>query len=151
MKNIINRAILLPFYVVIFFLTCSAFAQQDQNDTGRRVPFIDKAKIFLDEFPLEFNGFLEARGGYRFLNDHYEKDMSIMETRLQLDLFTYTDWAEFKFKGDTFGDMVTEDGHFDMREAYVSFSPLDFLDAKVGRQILTWGTGDLLFINDMFP
>jgi len=100
---------------------------------------------------LEVHGFGEGRVGYRFLNDHYEKDMSVMESRLQLDLFTYTDWAEFRFKGDTFGDMVTEDGHFDMREAYVSFSPLDFLDAKLGRQILTWGTGDLLFINDMFP
>ncbi len=30
-------------------------------------------------------------------------------------------------------------------------SPLDIVDLKVGRQILTWGTGDLLFINDMFP
>jgi hypothetical protein len=25
------------------------------------------------------------------------------------------------------------------------------MDVKVGRQVLTWGTGDLLFINDMFP
>lgn len=99
----------------------------------------------------EIHGFLEGRGGYRFLNDQHEKDMSVMETRLQLDISTYTEWAEFKFKGDTFGDMVMEDWRFDMREAYVSFSPLDFMDAKVGRQILTWGTGDLLFINDMFP
>jgi hypothetical protein len=74
-----------------------------------------------------------------------------METRLQLDMSTYTGWAEFKFKGDTFGCLVTEGGHFDMREAYMSLTPMDFLDTKVGRQILTWGTGDLLFINDMFP
>ncbi|MBL7221906.1 MAG: hypothetical protein ISS69_17490 [Phycisphaerae bacterium] len=25
------------------------------------------------------------------------------------------------------------------------------MDVKVGRQILTWGTGDLLFVNDLFP
>jgi hypothetical protein len=25
------------------------------------------------------------------------------------------------------------------------------MDLKIGRQILTWGTGDLLFINDLFP
>jgi len=68
---------------------------------------------------LELNGFLEARGGYRVLSDRYEKDMSIMETRLQLDMFTYTDHAEFKFKGDAFGCLVTEGGHFDMREGYV--------------------------------
>lgn len=25
------------------------------------------------------------------------------------------------------------------------------MDVKLGRQVLTWGTGDLLFINDLFP
>jgi len=29
--------------------------------------------------------------------------------------------------------------------------PFAFIDLKVGRQILTWGTGDLIFINDLFP
>ncbi len=29
--------------------------------------------------------------------------------------------------------------------------PLESMDIKVGRQILTWGTGDLVFINDLFP
>jgi hypothetical protein len=33
----------------------------------------------------------------------------------------------------------------------VLFTPVDWSDVKVGRQILTWGTGDLLFINDLFP
>jgi len=40
---------------------------------------------------------------------------------------------------------------FDMREANIFARPTDFMDVKVGRQILTWGTGDLIFINDMFP
>jgi hypothetical protein len=31
------------------------------------------------------------------------------------------------------------------------FSPFPFMDVKVGRQILTWGTGDLVFLNDLFP
>jgi len=38
-----------------------------------------------------------------------------------------------------------------LREANISLSPLDFVDLKIGRQVLTWGTGDLLFINDLFP
>src|SRR5690606_13481367 len=25
------------------------------------------------------------------------------------------------------------------------------MDTKIGRQVLTWGTGDLLFLNDLFP
>jgi hypothetical protein len=46
---------------------------------------------------------------------------------------------------------VTEEGDFDLREANIFTRPTDFMDVKVGRQILTWGTGDLIFINDMFP
>ena len=100
---------------------------------------------------MEVNGFYEMRSGYRTRKDKYQKDMSIMENRLQLDLSSYTDWADLKFKGDLFGDMVTEQADFDIREAYLSSSPFDFMDLKVGRQILTWGTGDLVFINDLFP
>ncbi len=100
---------------------------------------------------IEVHGFYEVRSGYRVRRDEYEKDMSMMETRLQLDLSSFTDWADFKVKGDVFGDMVEEQADFDMREAYIFTMPFDFMDMKVGRQVLTWGTGDLLFINDMFP
>jgi len=100
---------------------------------------------------LDVHGFYEMRVGYRLRKDKYEKDMSIMENRLQLDLSSYPDWGDLKAKGDVFGDLVTEQAHFDLREANVFVSPLDFMDLKVGRQILTWGTGDLIFINDLFP
>ncbi len=100
---------------------------------------------------LEVHGFYEIRSGYRLRKDKYEKDMSIMEQRLQFALSSYIDWADFKAKGDIIGDMVTEQAEFDLREAYMFTMPLDFMDLKIGRQILTWGTGDLVFINDMFP
>ncbi len=109
-------------------------------------------KSVLDQFsPPEIHGFYEVRAGYRTRKDPYEKDMSIMETRLQLDLATYNDWADFKLKGDFYGDMIIEEGEFDMREAWLFTRPTDFMDIKIGRQVLTWGTGDLLFLNDMFP
>lgn len=101
--------------------------------------------------PIETHGFYEIRGGYRLQDDKYEKDMSIMESRLQLDLASYLDWADLKFKGDFIGDLVEEQGDFDLREANIFTRPTDYLDIKVGRQILTWGTGDLVFINDLFP
>ncbi len=100
---------------------------------------------------LDVHGFYEIRSGYRFQNDKHQKDMSIMETRLQLDLASYPDWADLKVKGDVLGDFVTEKADFQMREAYISTSPFGFMDLKIGRQILTWGTGDLVFINDLFP
>ncbi|MFQ5585361.1 MAG: hypothetical protein ACE5GF_00815, partial [Thermodesulfobacteriota bacterium] len=32
-----------------------------------------------------------------------------------------------------------------------SFTPADIVDVKLGRQAPTWGTGDYLFVNDLFP
>ncbi|MHC4351691.1 MAG: hypothetical protein ACYS0H_03145 [Planctomycetota bacterium] len=106
---------------------------------------------FFSELPVELHGFYEMRGGYRTRKDKYEKDMSIMENRFQLDLYSYLDWGDIRFKGDVYGDLVTEKGYFDMREANIFLRPLDYMDFKAGRQILTWGTGDLIFINDLFP
>lgn len=103
------------------------------------------------EVPIEIHGFYEIRTGYRIRKDPYQKDMSIMENRLQVDLDSYPDWGDLKVKGDVYGGLVEEQGDFDLREAYIFTQPLEFMDLKVGRQILTWGTGDLVFINDMFP
>ena len=100
---------------------------------------------------MDVHGFYEIRSGYRTRKDKYEKDMSIMEQRLQIDLSSYLDWTDFKVKGDIIGDLVEEQAEFDLRETYISTSPYDFMDLKVGRQTLTWGTGDLVFINDLFP
>ncbi len=38
----------------------------------------------------------------------------------------------------------------DLREAYLDYTT-GSLDFRLGRQIATWGVGDLLFINDRFP
>ncbi|MHC4560013.1 MAG: hypothetical protein ACYTFW_22870 [Planctomycetota bacterium] len=118
----------------------------DDNDENA-----DVDDSLFSKLPIEMHGFYEMRGGYRLQNDKYQKDMSIMENRLQLDLYSYLDWGDLRFKGDAFGDLVTEKGDFDMREANIFTRPMDFMDLKVGRQILTWGTGDLIFINDLFP
>ena len=106
---------------------------------------------FWQDWPGETHGYWEMRGGYRLQNDKNEKDMSIMETRLQLDMSYLPDWGEVVVKGDAYLDGIQEEGEFDLREANVTFTPVDFADVKAGRQILTWGVGDLVFINDMFP
>jgi hypothetical protein len=125
---------------VIPFAAVASDENSDANDS-----FFSKLP------PVETHGFYEIRGGYRLQNDKYEKDMSIMENRFQFDLFSYLDWGDIKVKGDVIGDLVTEEGDFDLREANIFTRPTEYMDVKVGRQILTWGTGDLIFINDMFP
>ncbi|HUT31450.1 MAG TPA: hypothetical protein VMX13_16770 [Sedimentisphaerales bacterium] len=131
---------LLAGFSVFVFLCLSVEAEEDNAN--------DLASLSSN---LDVHGFYEMRAGYRTRNDPHEKDMSIMENRLQLDLSSFLDWADLKFKGDVIGDLVMEDADFDLREASMSTRPFDFMDLKVGRQILTWGTGDLVFINDLFP
>jgi hypothetical protein len=100
---------------------------------------------------MELHGFVDGRAGLRLQDDPYEKDTPLAEARLQLDLAKNFAWGSMKLKGDLVGDAVTEEVLAELREANLLFSPLDFMDVKLGRQVLTWGTGDLLFINDLFP
>jgi len=109
----------------------------------------------------ELHGFIDGRAGVRTQNDPYEDDRSLTELRLQLDSLTYFDWGELQARADfVYDDLASDrgkvdlengDGFFDLRELNILFTPVDWSDVKVGRQILTWGTGDLLFINDLFP
>ncbi len=128
------------FIILVVSLSLPVIAEEDAAD--------DLTTLLSN---MDVHGFYEIRTGYRTRKDKYEKDMSIMEQRLQLDLSSYLDWADFKVKGDIIGDLVEEQADFDLREAYIFTRPYDFMDLKVGRQILTWGTGDLVFINDLFP
>ncbi|MEF8943022.1 MAG: DUF1302 family protein, partial [Desulfohalobiaceae bacterium] len=110
--------------------------------------------------PFQLAGFWDTRAGSRLQDDPHQKQVSLAETRLQLEASKYWQGANFVLKSDFLADAAAEDhgldlrrgeGPIDLRSAYVTLSPLPALDLKVGRQVLTWGTGDQLFINDMFP
>ncbi len=99
----------------------------------------------------EFNGYFEVLSGFRLKEDPYEQDISVMEKRLQLEYQTYVGLFDLKYKGDVCIDWVIEEVAYDQREIWFFTRPTDYLDIKVGRQVLTWGTGDLVFLNDLFP
>jgi hypothetical protein len=141
---IVSRPVTIAMLLLSLALA-PALAGQDEE------PKEDLVKAFLDKLETEYHGFYEVRAGYRLQNDPHEKDMSIMEARYQFDLFSMRDWGDIKVKGDFYGDRVEEKGVFDLREANIFARPTDTMDVKLGRQVLTWGTGDLLFINDLFP
>lgn len=109
---------------------------------------------------VEFGGFVEGRLGTRLGHDPHEKTASIGEARFQLQTDLLADAWTARVVTDLLYDPVvdrhepnleTGEGLLDLREAWVTFSAFDNTDVKVGRQIMTWGTGDLLFINDLFP
>jgi hypothetical protein len=110
--------------------------------------------------PFELSGFGEARVGIRTQDDPHEKQVSIGEARFQLQIEKAWEQASIRLTTDFLYDPVLDrhairledgEGFLDLREASLLLRPTAFMDIKIGRQILTWGTGDLLFINDLFP
>ncbi len=99
---------------------------------------------------VELHGFVEERVGARLQRNPQERRSSISETRVQGEAAVYGDHAQFKLKGDVWYDGVTDRVEGDLREAWASLRVSERLDVKAGRQVLSWGTGDLVFLNDLF-
>ena len=102
--------------------------------------------------PVKIHGFGEAALGVRVVDDPtIADDFVLAEARFRLDLSHYSDRADVLFKGDLVADAVTGDVEIDIRQALVALRVAEWFDVRLGRQVLTWGTGDLIFINDRFP
>src|SRR3990167_1137277 len=110
-------------------------------------------------YALEFHGFLQGNYSYRTSDTHCSgaapcgKYWLLIEERAQISP-SYEDSSGIfavKAKLDFFHDAAAE-SKWDttLREAYFTLSG-GMADAKAGRQIITWGLGDLVFINDIFP
>jgi hypothetical protein len=97
------------------------------------------------------HGFIEQRSGWRTASDPYQQDVSIMESRARVDLFAWPQWGQVEIKTDLVVDGVDAEGRCELRAMNLQFGPTEQVDVRVGRQVLTWGTGELLFINDLFP
>ena len=140
------------FLLAISGKTDIASAQGDEREFSPEKT-LEKVKFYFGGLPFELHGFFEGRGGARTEQDlHESKTVTLGETRLQIHFFKSFDWVKFRMKMDFFYDGVEESGlKVDFREVYIAFSPFGFMEIKLGRQILTWGTGDNIFINDLFP
>jgi len=118
------------------------------------------SEITADSSPVEFGGFFEARLGFRLEDDPRQADSTVREARIQLELQKDWDVVSLRTVADLLFDPVADDdrldlengdGALDLREANFLYRVSSRVDVKAGRQILTWGTGDLIFINDLFP
>ncbi len=146
--------------VVSSILAFSGIALSAPPKEGRLAGFSLADTLHGLDLPFDLTGFLDARGGRRIWDDPFQEVRSLGETRLQLEIEGELGPASAKITSDFLYDSVYDPhtihlekglGWMDLREAHVTFSPLDFMDIRLGRQILTWGTGDMIFINDLFP
>ena len=73
-----------------------------------------------------------------------------LEERAQLNLDASGGAWRLLAKGDFAYDHLGHQAQSELREGYVDYTGGNW-DMRVGRQVITWGTGDLVFVNDVFP
>jgi len=73
------------------------------------------------------------------------------EARFRLNLDATHQIVSARFRGDVFADAVERRIWFDIRDASIFVRGGTWFNMRFGRQVLTWGTGDFLFLNDLFP
>ncbi len=103
---------------------------------------------------VELHGFVQGNYSCRStgLRSPGGSDFVLGEERLQLALSGVSPGGRSGFlaKTDLIHDGIVHESDVEVREGYVDLGAGP-LDLRAGRQIVTWGTGDLLFINDVFP
>ena len=77
-------------------------------------------------------------------------DFKWAEERVQLKLDASKEPFRLFLKTDAFYDHIDEKARLELREGYIDYIEKKW-DLRAGRQIITWGLGDLIFINDVFP
>ncbi|MEK6714698.1 MAG: hypothetical protein AABY43_01465 [Candidatus Omnitrophota bacterium] len=110
--------------------------------------------IYAQESPI--HGFLQTNYSVRVADGNpqgaKQGNLILGEERIQLKGSLYPSKSKIGVfvKSDFYRDEVEEDFNVDFREGYLDLRE-DKFGLRVGRQIYTWGVGDLLFINDVFP
>lgn len=73
-----------------------------------------------------------------------------LEERAQLKLVASDGAWRLLAKGDFAYDHLGRQDQAELREGYLDYAAGNW-DLRVGRQVITWGVGDLVFVNDVFP
>lgn len=101
------------------------------------------------------HGFVQANYSVRFAETRPNDppgDFLLGDHRLQFELArtSASGRVTAHVKVDFVHDAVAGAAHLDVREAFLTLTGTRF-DLRLGRQVITWGVGDLVFINDVFP
>jgi hypothetical protein len=132
---------------LLLLLPLTVFAQEDMwEDEQWQEDWGD------DEQASVWSGFAEAGLGTRFAEDPLVDDRNTLEeVRLRLESAWNLDEVTLNLKADVAYDGISNDWEAEVRDLTAMFSIGENIDMKIGRQIQTWGTGDLVFLNDLFP
>lgn len=97
-------------------------------------------------------GFIEAGiGGFTHSNPPTQHDFSLAEVRGEVFANRYFGSHFFSAKLDLVADDIDDKNlRAEVRELFANFKLGSNANLKIGQQVLTWGTGDFVFINDLF-
>jgi len=73
-----------------------------------------------------------------------------LEERAQIKLDATGGAWHLLAKGDFAYDHLGRQDQSELREGYIDYTGNNW-DLRLGRQVITWGLGDLVFVNDFFP
>jgi hypothetical protein len=97
------------------------------------------------------HGFVQGNYSLDTVEDNPDgNDFKWSEERVQVKFEATADPFRLFIKSDAFHDNIDKHSIIELREGYADYTSEKW-DARIGRQIITWGVGDLLFINDVFP
>jgi hypothetical protein len=105
-----------------------------------------------EEEATTWSGFFESGLGTRFQSDPLISNRNTLE---ELRWRVESEWnpgnVTLALKADAGYDGISSSFEADVRDLTAAFTLGESLDVKLGRQVQTWGTGDLVFLNDLFP
>ncbi|MEW6410193.1 MAG: hypothetical protein AB1488_08825 [Nitrospirota bacterium] len=110
------------------------------------------APAFAEDISL--HGFVQGNYSARVTGDRPPEskggDLVWADERVQLKIDGGIKAFRFFTKTDLIGEHINENADVEFREAYVDYASKSW-DMRLGKQMFTWGVGDLIFINDVFP
>ena len=140
--------------LVLCFLQATATGADAQSSASGAGTPPQAAGVAALPFDINVHGFLLGIGAGRVTGEQPPggDPFALGEERARFNITAEpsSGQPEVVIKGDLLYDNIGNAVDDDLREAYVTQS-LGPLDVSVGRHIVTWGVGDLFFINDVFP
>lgn len=98
-----------------------------------------------------FQGFIEYARGQK-IQPATGTNESLNELRARIEWQDTFKKVKVEFKADAYYDaLLSKSEGGEIRELNALIPLGEQVELTLGRQILTWGTGDYLFINDLFP
>ena len=155
----ISPALLLALFSLLLLMLCSSALNAEQQD--------DWGSSFEDDWGDGWNedeedsdsggsvwllsGFIDTSYGVFTEDNPVNSEQSIAEIRNHFSAQRYFGNAFFSAKLELIADDVESEVRPEARDLFFDVPVADNWNIKAGQQVLTWGTGDFVFLNDFFP